>query len=92
MKIIIGGAIAVLLGLVGIGVWFSSLVGILKGTIPILLLLGGSLALYLGFDELKDTWKNEEGIDSESSDENDRIAALEKELDALKKKDVKKKE
>jgi hypothetical protein len=24
-----------------------------------MLLLGGGLALYLGFDELKDTWKSE---------------------------------
>lgn len=85
MKIIIGGAIAVLLGLVGIGVWFPYLLAILKGTIPLVLLLGGSLALYLGFDELKDTWQSEDGIVAEPDDDKERIADLEKELEKLKK-------
>jgi hypothetical protein len=85
MKIIIGGAIAVLLGLVGIGVWFPYLLAILKGTIPLVLLLGGSLALYLGFDELKDTWQTEEGQEAESNEDKERIADLEKELKKLKK-------
>lgn len=85
MKIIIGGAIAVLLGLVGVGVWFEYLVQILMGVVPSVLLLGGGLALYLGFDELKDTWKNDEGIEVNSADDKDRIADLEKELEKLKK-------
>ncbi len=90
MKIIIGGAIAVVLGLVGIGVWFPYLLAILKGTVPFVLLIGGSLALYLGFDELKDTWKNEEGIDidkdTDKDNDKERIADLEKELEELKNK------
>ncbi len=88
MKIIIGGAIAVLLGLIGIGVWFPQLVAILKGVVPFVLLLGGGLALYLGFDELKDTWKNEEGIEpgsSDSAEDKDRIKDLEKEIEKLNK-------
>jgi len=85
MKIIIGGAIAVLLGLIGIGVWFDYLLAILKGTIPIFLLLGGSLALYLGFDELKDTWQADDSSEVEPTDEKERIADLEKELEKLKK-------
>ena len=64
MKTLIGGAIAVLLGVVGLAVWFGEIVSILKGVIPPVLLLGGGLALYLGFDELKDTWKNEKGEDA----------------------------
>ena len=83
MKIIIGGAIAVLLGLVGVGVWFPYLLAILKGSIPFILLLGGGLALYLGFDELKDTWKNEEGIEASPADDKERIADLEKEIEKL---------
>jgi hypothetical protein len=50
-----------------------------------MLLLGGGLALYLGFDELKDTWKEEEGVDPSATDE-DRISELEKELEELKAK------
>lgn len=64
MKTLIGGAIAVLLGVVGLAVWFSEFLALLAGCVPAVLLVGGGLALYLGFDELKDSWKNEEGIDA----------------------------
>ncbi|MFH2058081.1 MAG: hypothetical protein ABIJ59_04180 [Pseudomonadota bacterium] len=64
MKTLIGGAIAVLIGVVGLAVWFDQILSILKGVIPAILLLGGGLALYLGFDELKDSWKNEKGEDA----------------------------
>jgi hypothetical protein len=80
MKTLIGGAIAVLLGVVGLAVWFGEFLELLAGIIPSVLLLGGGLALYLGFDELKDSWKNDEGVESD-----DRISELEKEIDQLKK-------
>ena len=62
MKTLIGGAIAVVLGIIGIAAWFKYFLAILAGAIPTILLLGGALALYLGFDELKDTWKKEEPL------------------------------
>ncbi len=87
MKTLIGGAIAVLLGVVGIAVWFGQFVQLLAGAIPPILLLGGGLALYLGFDELKDTWKKDEGVEApQASGDQERIAELEKELEELKKK------
>ena len=64
MKTLIGGAIAVLIGVVFLTLWFGDIISIIKGVVPPVLLLGGGLALYLGFDELKDTWKNEEGEDA----------------------------
>ena len=86
MKTLIGGAIAVLLGVVGLAVFFNEFLELLAGCIPPVLLLGGGLALYLGFDELKDSWKNEEGQDAPpESDDKAKIAELEKELDELKK-------
>jgi hypothetical protein len=86
MKTLIGGAIAVLLGVVGLAVWFNQFIALIAGCIPPVLLLGGGLALYLGFDELKDTWKNDEGVDaSEGSGDKTKIEELEKELDELKK-------
>ncbi len=86
MKTLIGGAIAVLLGVVGLAVWFGEFLGLLAGCIPPVLLLGGGLALYLGFDELKDSWKNEDGQDAPApEDDKAKIAELEKELDELKK-------
>ncbi len=87
MKTLIGGAIAVLLGVVGLAVWFGQFLNLLAGCVPPVLLLGGGLALYLGFDELKDTWKSDKGIDEpDVDDDKTKIAELEKELDEMKKK------
>ncbi|ACN15566.1 hypothetical protein HRM2_24720 [Desulforapulum autotrophicum HRM2] len=85
MKTLIGGAIAVLLGIIGIAVWFGAFLQLLAGALPPILLLGGGLALYLGFDELKDSWKKDEGVDAPEKDDKQKIEALEKELAALKK-------
>ena len=56
MKTLIGGAIAVAIGIIGVLIWWKSFFTILAGFIPVMLLLGGGLAIYLGFDELKDSW------------------------------------
>ena len=87
MKTLIGGAIGALLGIIGMAVWFKPFLQLLAGSIPAMLLLGGCLALYLGFDELKDTWKKDEGVDPVAPvDDKDRqIADLKKEIDGLKK-------
>ncbi len=85
MKTLIGGAVAVLLGVIGIAVWFGAFMQLLAGALPPVLLLGGGLALYLGFDELKDSWKNDEGVEAPVSDDKAKIAELEKELADLKK-------
>ena len=55
MKTLIGGAIAVAIGIIGVLVWWKSFFAILAGFIPVMLLIGGGLAIYLGLDELKDT-------------------------------------
>jgi hypothetical protein len=67
MKTLVGGAIAAVIGLILLAVWFGAFLQILAGTLPLVLLLVGCLALYLGFDELKDTWKNE-GTNAVSED------------------------
>jgi hypothetical protein len=87
MKTLIGGAIGAVLGIIGMAVWFKPFLQLLAGAIPPMLLLGGCLALYLGFDELKDTWKKEEGIDplTEGDDDKDQeIDSLKKEIETLK--------
>ncbi len=86
MKTLIGGAVAAVLGVIGLVVWFGEFLQILAGSIPIMLLLGGGLALYLGFDELKDTWKNEEKKKAEPAAESqgDDVAKYKKEIEELK--------
>jgi hypothetical protein len=49
-----------------------------------MLLLGGGLALYLGFDELKDTWKKEEPVEPAVAG-NDDVDKYKQEIDDLKK-------
>ena len=84
MKTLIAGAIAAVLGLIGISVWFKEFLLILAGSIPVMLLLGGGLALYLGFDELKDTWKKEES-EFDASMDFDEVEKYKKEVEDLKK-------
>lgn len=89
MKTLIGGAVASVLGLIGLAIWFKPFLQLLAGAIPISLLLGGGLALYLGFDELKDTWKKDEGVGEDvGADDSDKyqqeISDLKKEIETLK--------
>ena len=83
MKTLIGGAVGAVLGLIGMSIWWKPFLQLLAGAIPVMLLLGGGLALYLGFDELKDSWKKEDTtVDtSVSTDETDEYK---KEIDDLK--------
>lgn len=84
MKTLIGGAIAAALGLIGLGIWWSEFLMVLAGIIPVMLLLGGGLAIYLGFDELKDTWKKDESFESISVQNDDQVEEYKKEIDDLK--------
>jgi hypothetical protein len=54
MTALVGGLVALALGLIGLGMWFGDFLTLLKGAIPLILLLGGALAVYLGFEETKD--------------------------------------
>ncbi len=54
MTALVGGLVAVALGLIGLGMWFKQFLNLLAGGLPLLLLLGGALAVYLGFEESKD--------------------------------------
>jgi len=54
MTALIGGLVAVALGLISLGFFWRDFLSLLAGTIPLLLLLGGALAVYLGYEEAKD--------------------------------------
>ena len=86
MKTLIGGAIAAVLGIIGLSVWFKQFLLLLAGAIPVMLLLGGGLAVYLGFDELKDNWKKDEPLDATADDkEPEEVGKYKQEIDELKK-------
>ena len=84
MKTLIGGAIGVVLGIIGLSVWWKPFLMLLEGSVPIMLLIGGSLALYLGIDELKDTWKKDEKA-ADTFDAPDDTNKFEEEISELKK-------
>lgn len=88
MKTLIGGAVAAVVGLICLTIWFSAFLNLIAGAIPILLLLGGCLAIYLGFDELKDSWKKEDDAPAEEEDGSGKykqeIDDLKKEIETLK--------
>jgi hypothetical protein len=54
MTALVGGLVAVALGLIGLGLWWREFLSLLAGGLPLILLLGGALAVYLGFEETKD--------------------------------------
>jgi hypothetical protein len=91
MTTLIGGVIAAVLGLIGIVAWFPQFLTVVAGTIPVMLLLGGALAIYLGVDELKDTWKQDEPAETEASSGEEvekykqEITELKEEIETLKK-------
>ncbi len=60
MKVLIGGIIAAILGIIGLVIWWEPFLVLLQGGIPIILLLGGALAIYVGFDEMTDQMKSKE--------------------------------
>lgn len=84
MKTLIGGAIAAVLGIIGLVIWIGPFLQLLAGAVPVMLLLGGALAIYLGFDELKESWKQEDTSFDDSTSADDS-AKVQQELEDLKK-------
>ena len=84
MKTLIGGAIAAVLGLIGIVAWFPQFLTVVAGTIPVMLLLGGALAIYLGVDELKDSWTQDEAESNSATSSDEDVEKYKKEISDLK--------
>ena len=85
MKTLIGGAIAAALGLVGLVIWWGQFLMVLAGIIPAMLLLGGALAIYLGFDEIKDSWSPDETAEATAEGgESENVEKYKQEIDELK--------
>ena len=59
MSLLMGGAISSVLGLIGLIFWWADFTVILKGGVPILLLIGGILAVYVGIDDIQDKLREE---------------------------------
>ncbi len=76
MSVLIGGGVSVMLGLVLLIFWYKHFLALIMGAVPILLIMGGALAVYVGLDELKD--KIRETQEKEKEELNKARAELER--------------
>jgi uncharacterized membrane-anchored protein YhcB (DUF1043 family) len=83
MMALAGGLVALVLGIVGIVMWWGYFVKALMAGIPVMLILGGALATYLGIEEIKDK-KAAERFDTEKDDLKREVDNLKKELKEMK--------
>jgi flagellar biosynthesis component FlhA len=84
MQVLIGGAVAAVLGLIGLIIWWKEFLMLLMGGIPIALLLGGALAIYVGYDEMKDQMKEKKEKEKSEKEKSDELAKTREELAKLK--------
>jgi len=86
MAALVGGIVALILGIIGIIVWWGFFIKALAAGIPVLLILGGALATYLGIEEWKDK-RSEERLEEEpdTSGLKEEVKSLKKEVEELKK-------
>ena len=83
MMSLIGGIIALILGIIFIIQWFGLFVKGLMATLPALFILGGALAAYLGIEELKDRSASE-SFDDDNSELKSEVESLKEEIKELK--------
>jgi hypothetical protein len=60
MSLLIAGAIAAVLGIVGLVAWWNDFLIILKGAAPLAMVLSGILAVYVGYDDIQDKMREEQ--------------------------------
>lgn len=82
-----GGLISLILGIIGLIVWWGSFVDLLMGAVPAILILGGALAAYLGVEELKDK-RSAENFDTEKDELKQEVESLKEEIKGMKEKDT----
>ena len=54
MAVFLGGIVAAVLGVILLLIWWVPFLQLVAGALPVMLLFGGVIAAYLGFDEVKD--------------------------------------
>ncbi len=54
MSVFLGGIVAAVVGVILLLIWWTPFLQLLQGAVPVMLLFGGVIAAYLGFDEVKE--------------------------------------
>ena len=84
MAALAGGIAALVLGIIGIIIWWGQFIDILLGGVPVILILGGALAAYLGFEEIKDKKTTESFDDTTQDNLHQEVKDLKEEIKDLK--------
>ena len=84
MAALAGGLVALVLGIIGIIMWFGYFLKALQAGIPAMLILGGALAVYLGFEELKDKRNTPDTFDDSATSLKSEVETLKDEIRQLK--------
>lgn len=61
---VLGGIIAIFLGIIGLIWWWPFFLRALAATLPALFIFGGAIALFIGISEIRDSLKSKEDIDT----------------------------
>lgn len=76
MSLLIGGVISAIFGLIGLIFFWADFMTIFKGSLPIFLLLGGALAVYVGLDEMQEKSREERQRQEEKLEKAEKEAEL----------------
>ena len=83
MMSLLGGIIALVLGIISLIFWWGNFIDVLQGTLPVLFILGGILAAYLGTEELKER-ASTSGLQNETNELKSEVENLKEEIKVLK--------
>lgn len=83
MMSLVGGVVALVVGIIFLIIWFGYFLKGLMAIVPILLIMGGALAAYLGYEEYKDR-TSPDNTDDEASDLKNEVESLREEIKVLK--------
>lgn len=83
MMALAGGLVSLLLGIFGLIIWWEYFIEVLLGILPAIFILGGALATYLGFEEIKDK-KAAESFDNDKESLKQEVESLKEEIKELK--------
>jgi hypothetical protein len=78
MSLLIGGAISAIFGLISLIYFRSDFMTIIKGALPLFLLMGGALAVYVGIDEIQEKEREERQRQEE------KLEQAQKEIEAVR--------
>ena len=84
MMALVGGLAALVLGIIGLIIWFPLFIKALMAGVPLMLILGGALATYLGIEEIKDKKASENFESNREEDLKREVESLKEEVQNLK--------